>query len=764
MWLCLFVLTAVSCTASAQDRHLARYPSMGGPPQLSESDLAPLFKDEALREALAELNEGKSDDAIARLTSWIASHPLDSRGPLARFALAYAYVNAESWARAEPWLMTCTRELDLFADYCLYWGAQAGMELGKYPEALQFASAVQHDAVYGPRARFLRAQLLLKLGEADQAAAELEQFIAEYPRAFYREDVDFHLAEAYVQLGAYDAAAAILYRLELLNPDSRTEREAKKRRDDIMEHVSEEATERFKRTSASDRIARAEVLFNRHRSEQVIAQLEPIVGRLHPSSREACDANYLIARSYTKLRRHTASAPFYDTVIENCTDPEARLRALYNGGRAHWNAGTYEEAISHYQTLYREYPAHSYADDAMHYVALILRGRGKIEESNEVLQEQVRRWPDGDMAKDAIWIQMRALLESEEWAQAVRYADAVGANAGEDDIYSRGRLRYFRGRALESLSRNVEASVAYQRVIRDFPLSWYAILAFNRLNVVDANATGRLVEELRQSAAIQSTVIVLDPPEMAADPSMNRGRTFLRLGLVKLAGDEFSTLESRYASRPGVSRIVARLLDASGAWHVSHRSGASRITNPDHYPAPDSIADWSLAYPKPFEESVTQFAAERGLDPWLVYAVMREESGFQPRVESWANARGLMQLMLPTAKDMARLTGRGDVSARQLFDPAINIELGTMFLRRLGDRFDGNPVCMIAGYNGGAGNVNSWLSARGAMPVDLWVEAIPYPQTRNYVKRVAMSWWIYHWLYEESAPVVEIPAQLPSPR
>ena len=754
----------LSATAFGQERRVARYASLGGPPQLNTATLSPLFEDASLTEALRELNDGRSDRAIAELTTWISSHPFDSRGPFARFALAYAYVQAESWSRAEPWLVTCARELELFADYCLYWGAQAGMELGKYVEALPFASAVHHDAVYGPRARFLRAQLLLRLGDADHAVRELEQFIAEFPRAFYRQAVDLELASAYIALEQWDAAASILYRLELLNPDSSTERDAKAQREAIMENVSEEAAERFRRTSASDQIARAEVLFDRHRSEQVISMLGPVVSERNPSSREACDANYLIARSYTKLRRHTDSAPYYDAVIEHCTDADTRRRALFNGGRAHWNAGNRARATEHYESLYREFPSHSYADDAMHNIALILRGQGKIAESDAVFQEQVRRWPDGDMAKDAIWIQMRALLEDGEWAQAVRYADAIGTQAGEDDIYSRGRIRYFRGRALESLSRHAEASVAYQRVIRDFPLSWYAILSFNRLNEIDANATGRRVEELRQSAAVQSTVIVLDPPEMASDPFMSRGRTLLRLGLVSLASDEFSKLESRYVSRPGVSRIVARLLDAAGAWHVSHRSGASRITNPDHYPAPDSIADWSLAYPKPFAEPVQRFAEERGLDPWLVYAVMREESGFQPRVESWANARGLMQLMLPTAKDMARLTGRGDVSARQLFDPAINIELGTMFLRRLGDRFDGHPVCMIAGYNGGAGNVNNWLSARGDMPVDIWVEAIPYTQTRHYVKRVAMSWWIYHWLYDERAPVVQILEQLPSPR
>jgi soluble lytic murein transglycosylase len=100
-----------------------------------------------------------------------------------------------------------------------------------------------------------------------------------------------------------------------------------------------------------------------------------------------------------------------------------------------------------------------------------------------------------------------------------------------------------------------------------------------------------------------------------------------------------------------------------------------------------------------------------------------------------------------TANDMARLTGRGSVRASELFDPDINIELGTQFMKTLGDRYGDHPCLVFAGYNGGHGNVNRWLRERGQLELDLWVEEIPYEQTRHYVKRVTMSWWVYRWLY-----------------
>lgn len=777
-WLILILVWGINCGAQAEHGVQSEAPralpgeisGAGGtktPPRgatiLQQKDLGPIFEEPELRSALEQLAKSRGERAIEPLNRWIRANPMSSRGPYARFALAYAHVQAELWEEAIPWLLLCTQELPIAADYCAYWLGMAYMETEEYSKGLAYVRTVDETAVYGPRSEFLAAQLQLNAGDADGAIASLDHFIARYPYAFYREDVDMTLAEAYIATERWDDAAAILYRLEMQNPGRSVEREAQNRRESIMDELSSEVRERFKRTSARDRIERAEALFKRHRSERVISQLEPILKGLAPDSREACDANLLVARSLTKLRKHGDAAPYYDAVIDHCNDRDQRRIALYNAGRAYWNAGKYDTARDRYQTLYTEYEDHSYADDAMHYSALTLRSEGKIEQSNAMLQEQVRRWPDGDMAKDAIWIQMRDFLEAKDWAGAIRYADSLQGTTGEDDIYSRGRVQYFRGRALEEQSKTSDASISYQRVIRDFPLSWYALMSFNRLAEIDTAAVGRLIDELRQSASIQQSYITLDPPELAEDPFMTRGRIFLRLGLVDLASNEFSKLEDMYASRSNVSRIVARLLDAAKAWEVSHRAGASRINNPDHYPAPDSIDDWTVAYPKPFDDHVTHYADERGLDPFLIDAVMREESGFNPTVESWANALGLMQLMLPTAKDMAQRVGRKNVTASQLLEPEINIELGSMYLLGLADRFDGHPVCMIAGYNGGAGNVRKWLRERGDQPADMWVETIPFPQTRNYVKRVAMSWWIYHWLYDVGTPVVAIPFALPEP-
>lgn len=760
--LCTLSAVLVSTAAQAQYRTLARYASTGGPPQLSAADLAPFFDDERAQEALAELNEEQGAAALAYFGPWLESHSGDSRAPLVNLVLGYANYVEDEDAAAIPYLIRCAGELSVLADYCLYWAASAAEEVGRWDDAARWASAVGSDAVFGPRSQYLYARVQSALGRPERAAQGLEEFLRAYPEAWYRADVEMDLADALVQLERFDEAARVYARIELLNPDSDDETRARERRRDIMRRVSDEVREELRSTSDRDLLRRAEILFDRHRSEQVIDLLEPVLERAARGSQLWCDASYLVGKSYSKLRRHSESVAPYQAIVASCDDDETRLRAYYNLGRGLWNVDRNEEAIATFEALVEDYPEHSYADDAMLYVARIHLDNGDDEQAVATLERQIERYPQGDMLKDAVWMQMSRLLEAGNHRGVVNFADQVSATTGENDIYSRGRIRYFRARSLEALSRHEEALSAYRQLITDVPMSWYAMLSFNRLQELDVQRAHALLGELRSAGVHErDDVLVLDPPEMAADPSLTRGRILLRLGLVELATPEFESIRSRYGSSPNIDRVVAELLDRSGAWHISFRTGARRVSDPSGYPRAENVEDWELAYPRPFEETVQRFAEERGLDPWLIYAVMREESGFQPRIESWANARGLMQLMIGTANDMARLTGRGSVSSRQLFEPEINIELGSMFLRRLGERFQSHPACMIAGYNGGAGNVNNWLREDGGLPVDRWVEAIPYAQTRHYVKRVAMSWWIYHWLYDTSSPLVEMPMAMP---
>ena len=161
-------------------------------------------------------------------------------------------------------------------------------------------------------------------------------------------------------------------------------------------------------------------------------------------------------------------------------------------------------------------------------------------------------------------------------------------------------------------------------------------------------------------------------------------------------------------------------------------------------------AVWRLAYPAPFKAEVKGHSKAKRVDPYLVWSIMREESSFNPKIESWANAVGLMQLMPPTARNMAKRGPLVSVSPDTLRDPDTNIRLGVRYLHYLQERF-AHPALMIAGYNAGDHRIRTWLKKNGRLPLDEFVAAIPYRQTRGYTMRVLESLFRYHVLYSKSA-------------
>jgi soluble lytic murein transglycosylase len=162
---------------------------------------------------------------------------------------------------------------------------------------------------------------------------------------------------------------------------------------------------------------------------------------------------------------------------------------------------------------------------------------------------------------------------------------------------------------------------------------------------------------------------------------------------------------------------------------------------------------------------VTKESADNGIPLSLTWAIMREESSFFPEARSSANALGLMQLIPPTARWMAKGTPHASDEAA-LKKPEVSIALGTRLLAKLRASFSANEALAIAAYNGGGGAVGRWIAARPQEDFDLFVEEIPFEETRGYLKRVIASEAAYAFLYEPSAlpRVLAIPSHVSTVR
>jgi len=156
---------------------------------------------------------------------------------------------------------------------------------------------------------------------------------------------------------------------------------------------------------------------------------------------------------------------------------------------------------------------------------------------------------------------------------------------------------------------------------------------------------------------------------------------------------------------------------------------------------------WRFFYPFPYREITFKYAGDYELDPYLLAAMMKAESNFNCRAVSARGARGLMQIMPETGRWVAYQLGNPAFDPDQLFDPETSINFGAWYIADLGKEFHGDTVLVLAAYNGGRGNVNEWLSSKNISGGKSTIDQIPFPETRNYVRKVLLYHRIYSHLY-----------------
>ena len=154
-------------------------------------------------------------------------------------------------------------------------------------------------------------------------------------------------------------------------------------------------------------------------------------------------------------------------------------------------------------------------------------------------------------------------------------------------------------------------------------------------------------------------------------------------------------------------------------------------------------------YPIEYSEYVEKYSEENNLDKYLVYAIIKAESNFDPHVTSSSDAKGLMQLMEETAIERSNMIDEQTIETHDLYDPEINIKLGTSYFAYLLGLFDNNTILALTAYNAGLGNVQEWIN-KGIIKKDgSDIENIPYKETNNYVRKILKDYQMYMKIYEE---------------
>lgn len=395
--------------------------------------------------------------------------------------------------------------------------------------------------------------------------------------------------------------------------------------------------------------------------------------------------------------------------------------------------------------LDKAYPSQAAGEEGAFFAAWLDMQGGRFEESAKAFADYEKRYKGSRRRDEAMWYRALAHLRLEQYPQARQALDALVTAYPKTSLAP--QARYWMARADELGGAKKDAvGPAYEAVIASAPASFYALLATERLLELGRTPPAAFPQPPKQ-------LTLPRPPELELAVALTR------TGLFRDAADEVQSRVSGLRTADQALPFAHALLQLGEFGHAHGVAARHLWGRAFGAKAPDALAAF---YPRAFAKAVEAEATRQSLDPFLVWAIMRRESAFRPEVMSAADARGLMQIIPPTATEIATKMAEPAPAPADLFAPERNIRYGAWYLAQLMKRF-AHPALAAAAYNAGPKAAVRWTNERGSLPLDLFVESIPYKETRGYVKQVLADLYLYRRFYEKNGAQARLAMTVPAP-
>jgi len=574
------------------------------------------------------------------------------------------------------------------------------------------------------------AQVEIASGNLGAARAAQERAWEETTDSALAATLAFQLAEEFEKRSLF-GEALVLYRTvwerwpTALEADSAFERSTKIERETGADRAEVESL-----------LAHLVALRRGGRCETVLDLLPSVMGREDKSAAQERVLRQERASCQFGARRYTEASQSFAALVKEL-DGDAAIEAAIQGARARARAGDVPRGIKELGDVARKAPE-PFATRARYLAALLLEDRD-VPASRKLLERVAQQKADPSLAREAGWQLGWQAFQRDDFATMRRFlAPLTEGSLGDIEVQ---RARYWWAVASEATAPE-ESRATLLELAEEISLTYYGMLASERLGI-----TPNLNRTLISQARLERPVPI----------EIQRARWLQAADLPELALDEITS----WRLGGGLDR-EDRVVGATVLHELGRHFDASRLVidgfgeTLDRGIDPAWRAAWLAAYPRPYGETVRAAVSEFQFDAALVYAIMREESLYRPEVQSAAGARGLMQLITPTAKRIAQALGVNPFEPENLYRPEINVRFGTYYLKKLSGEFDGARQLVIAAYNAGPEAVNGWTARGGAEPLDRFVDSVPYNETRRYLRRVLRSYRVYQLLYPE--PVGETAA------
>jgi soluble lytic murein transglycosylase len=688
---------------------------------VASADLKPMAR---------QLLQDRTPAAYAGVEKYARAHN-DDAGSLAWLVAGYAHVLDKQYPAAIGPLRNARAHAGELGDYVDYYLASASAGAGDFTHAAAALEGFQTrypDSLLARDATVVYASALVSTGREQQAITLLEAH-----RTPTRADLELALGRAYSAAGQPVKATQTLRRIYytmplaaeapdaelLLKPlasvpgvppvtfqEQKTRAEllaqARRHTDAIVEYRA------LVRQAPADEVAGVQVglaaaLYHGGRTyetQQTLASLPPMTGE--PDAQrlylllemERPDASR-VEQTLSSLRGSYPGSPWFE-------------ESLYSAANMYLLRPDYERAAALYGEIAQRFPAGKYAAGA-HWKSAWLKFRlGRADEARRMFEEQVELYPVSNQVVPSL---------------------------------------YWRGRIAEDEHDYARARAYYQKILDRFRYYYYADLARTRLRTLPAS-TDPVADPLLDHIPALRPLAGLASAELPADDLRAQKSLLLENGaLYELALHELQAANTN-GDAPWALAQIAHLYQEQDRYDRALQTLKRAVPGYfgleiEQLPRPV----WEALFPRPWWSAVKKHAVENQLDPYLVAALIRQESEFNPAAVSRADAIGLMQLLPVTGRRMAHELKVRRYSVGMLVEPGINVQLGTRYFRQLVQKFDGNLELALAAYNAGADRVEEWRSSGTFRETAEFVESIPFTETREYVQAILRNAGLYHRLY-----------------
>ena len=442
---------------------------------------------------------------------------------------------------------------------------------------------------------------------------------------------------------------------------------------------------------------------------------------------------YRAGRGYHLGKDTTTAKEYYLKLIQQYPDDDYTGWAL----RRIATLGSKREGVTYLDLAIAQFPKH--APQALVEKAKLLEALNSPKSANNALQTLLTDYKHSEATAEYRWEMASKKAQSGDLTSAWQWAQPIVTD--NPDSLLAPKAGFWIAKWAQKLDRPEDATRAYKSVLTRFPRSYYAWRSAVALgwDVGDFTTVRDKVPQVVKAGKII-------PP--GGSPTFQE---LYKLGLESEAWGQFQTEISDKSELSIADDFTLGLLKLNRGQNLR---GINQIWYLQDRDSPEDKQQWQqlrqtpeywqALYPFPYEDTILEWSKRRQLNPLLVTSLIRQESRFEPAIESWAGALGLMQVMPATGQNAAKNIGLSDYS---LTNPEDNINIGTYYLDFTHQKYNNNSMLAVASYNAGPNAVAKWVSRYGLQDADEFVEKIPYSETKGYVESVFENYWNYMLIY-----------------